>query len=244
MYLDIIREHGITPNFFMSEEYFRIAGFHERFRSDYFIVYDPDGQIMFPPITPAGKIPMNGKWEIGFPCNEINGELFDCQFIYDTIPDMSDSTLCGGRWKTTRKNIHKVERELGTIIADKTYPFSDQQLQDILLNWTPSAETQIYNPDVIIAHVYKSNNRIALLAKGELVGILIFDTNWKYINFRYCFVKPGIDGLSDYARIFFRMYMKDSPLQINDGGSLGRESLYRYKKRLNPVEIQYIRSNL
>lgn len=247
-YLELLQRRDISPNFWCSEEYWEKAGWEELEGLSSCRVIDSEGIEMLPPVSDYNFFDINASYWTGFPNQQPpKGTFLDHEFIYEPIPDMED--LPGGEWRTTRKNMNKVLREYDNCPIfiptdeDETDP---GEIADVFEEWTSANDIKtIEDPDVMIKFVTEGRNRLSLYLMGRLSGILVFDMNWKYINFRYCVVRP-LPGLSDYARIWFRhmVYHRYPGKLINDGGSLGRDSLYQYKKRLCPLEINKIWSTL
>lgn len=264
-YLETLQKFNITPNFFCSKEYWNRAGWTEQVLMDsgrsylgttetLLTVVDADNNRMLPTICEStGEIVQSVPYWIGFPGKKClladsfqDYQFQDYQFIYDsllfcTFPRLNP--LQGHKWKTVRKNIHRVQREHGHIMLKGPNSIPnleyEQNVQALLLQWSKPKSNKIFDPDVMINFLLHGENRILLYIESEFVGVLVWDENWKYINFRYCLVKP-YPGLSDYARVLFRNIMSQQKKLINDGGSLDNKDLFQYKKRLNPVEIQEI----
>jgi len=179
--------------------------------------------------------------EVSFVGAPLLERFFDHQFIYEPInPDNIDEFLSGKQMKSVRKQYNKYR--------DILTPFYNTQddPEDLLMKWV--GERDLYDPDVFVNYVFHGDNRIFIKnQKGELVALLIWDYNYKFINFRYCLVDPDYKGLSDYCRVLFRqlMYLRFPTKLINDGGSLGSPTLYTYKQKLKPlkVDLLYYKSN-
>lgn len=214
--------------------------------SEHHWVEDSEGEIMLPTIFKNGTV-VPTYWA-GFSNIQPDfhykrkAELLDYEFIYEPI-DIKD--MIGKQWKTTRKNIHKIQREHGELKMDGVNSITAEMISDLVdewaqAEWMDKEKDTIQDADVMTDYLLKGQNRRTLWIGNEFVGMWVWDENWKYINFRYCILKP-YPGLSDYARILFRC--KANKL-INDGGSLDRDELYKYKERLNPVEINKIYTTL
>jgi hypothetical protein len=245
-YLDRLEALRIEPNFFCSEEYFRRSGWTPWEDDIYIGVKDEDGYCALPPLPKVGTDPdYIVPHFAGFPGGPIRSPLrfLDYEFIYEGFPGYDDINhldriLLGGKWKSIRKNIHGVYRELGqNFFMGCNIPESDAE--DLLIKWAEGRD-DIFSPDTMTAYVLSGDNRAGIFRGPgrELFAILVWDSNYQYINFRYCVVRD-IPGLSDFARIVFRA---GTEKQINDGGALGNPGLERYKRKFNPVKINSIYS--
>lgn len=247
IYLKTLEKFNIVPNFWCSEEYWEKAEWCEYSFFDLITVKDKEGNPMLPTINiKTGTIDPSYESQYSFPFQDFGffeWKFLDYQFIYDPIEDMNN--LPGNKWKTTRKNIHKISREAektGYCFYEPTPPI--KECEKLLEIWTCNNNVEDYfDPEILIKFVLFGNNRIFLRYKDALQAILTFDENYKYINFRYCIVN-NFPGLSDYTRILFRQMMSYKNKQINDGGCLGRPGLEKYKRRLNPAKIQTIKTGI
>ncbi len=95
----------------------------------------------------------------------------------------------------------------------------------------------------MVKYVLEGENRWGLFANGNLVGMNIWDENYRFINYRYC-IDDGAPDLNRYLRLKF--YTHDIIISkgkyINDGGSLGDEGLREFKMRLNPYRVYTVTS--
>lgn len=243
-----------SPNFWCSEEYFEKAGWgvveHGPWKggSDaaWYSVMDDTGKNMLPAVEKTGM----GLWYrncwAGFstmdPARAKTGvDFLDYEFIYRPSDFMD---LSGGAWHTTRKNMRWAEKDAGE--GFQLWPaVSEAAIEELVTAWSEdSGEVEYYDPEIMLKYLFHGQNRLFVVGRsGRLYGILAWDSNWRYINFRYCVVRPGIRGLSDTARVmFYRFsYARCFPgLLVNDGGSLDRPGLHRYKTRLNPFQVNQI----
>jgi hypothetical protein len=243
-YLELLQKFGIKPNFWCSEEYWKHAHWREVGLKVCSWVEDGKYNTMLPPIFNNGFIATQSPFWAGFAGMEKMGKRLDYEFIYKPISDLGD--LPGKQWHTTRKNIHKTQREHGMLAMRSTLPSDIEVIGEIMEEWVKENEIEILeDADVMYKFVMEGENRITLMIKDKIVGLIIFDENFKYINFRYCIVQPW-PGLSDYARMLFHkaVFYRYPGMLINDGGCLDREDLFKYKKRLCPIEINSIWSTL
>jgi hypothetical protein len=242
MYLDLLKKYGIKPNFWCSEEYWEKAGWKEVFNQYWAWVEDENKKRMLPTLSiiKNSYSALSNEYWADFSNTLFSlskRELLDYEFIYEPIPNIED--LPGKKWKTTRKNIHRVQKQFGELEIKPIEPIKDSIIENFIESYLPDEE--LYDPEVMIKYLLYGKNRKLLVAKNTIMGIIVWDENFKYINFRYCVVKED-PGLSDYARILFRKYIHDNypGKLINDGGSLDKPSLYKYKERLCPLEINKI----
>ena len=245
LYLQALERGRLIPNFWCSEEYWEKAGWEEHFIPEMglIIIGDEEGRVMLPPMLSDGRVAILADGSLlpwaGIPGLH-GGSFLDFQFIYSAIRSLDD--LKGGVWRTTRKNINKVQRERGNIISSGYV--TPTEAQDILIQWTQGNGIEEYNdPEVLTKYVLDGEGRIPLFYEKtqKMAALLVYDENYKYINFRYC-ITDNLPGTSDYVRMLFRVFMYNKGKLINDGGALGRPGLDKYKRRLNPVQIHEIRS--
>lgn len=251
-YLGELKKRNINPNFYCSEEYFEKAGWIEdRDEENVIIIFDfSKSNIMLPVIDLDSIRFLSSSFYAGF-CNlnsvcfkeDIKLNFLDYEFIYDPSQFLS---LSGNKWKKVRKNLKWCREDFGKLDAFYTYENYDQLEIDNFLNiWVNSMEGQkLYDPEVFLKYIFFGKNRLLFKNnKGVIKGIACWDENWKYINFRYCLVNNSEGrGLSDTCRVLFYRYINACMpgKLVNDGGSLGIPSLYKYKEKLNPIEINKI----
>ena len=77
---------------------------------------------------------------------------------------------------------------------------------------------------------------------GKLYGICAYDENYKYVNFRYCAVLPVIRGLKEtiWQQFLQYVFFAKSNKLVNSGGSFKKKSIYNFKLKFSPVEINEI----
>ena len=259
MYMDVLKSHGIEPNWWCSEEYFEKAGWVETSDGYSCCVREDDGTVVLPPI----RIATNGPTWANSPTGEVwaglatyyptqgfalpgdggpEAEFLDYNFIYDPL---DFATMPGKKWATFRKNCRKYQRRspvLLSYIPAKDLPYVKfTHYADRLLNeWLP-AQPEIEDAETIVKYVYEGQHRMILIGKhDEIHGINIWDENYYYTNFRYC-ICCDRPYLSEFMRYLFYMYINRQsqalPKPVNDGGSLGRESLKKFKMKLNPTKV-------
>jgi hypothetical protein len=238
-YSELLRTFKIPPNFYISDEYFEAAEWFIIKDKDSVWVEDSDGVCVLPEITMKGKVNPSRKYLAGFPwMNE--GHMFDFQFIYTPIDFLH---LSGSQWRTVRKNLNRTEKEIGESLLMEVVDRPDPER--FLQRW--EADENFHDPETFVKYVFR-NRAVSFYGQksGKIYGLAYWDENHVFINFRYL-IHEDIPGLSDSLRVYFMRFVWDvlkSGKMVNDGGSLDRESLYWYKKRLNPLAILEIRSTL
>jgi len=253
-YLGELKKRNIPPNFYCSEEYFEKAGWIEDWdEENVIIIFDSSkSHIMLPVIDLDSIRFLSSSFYVGFSnlnsiCFKENIKLnfLDYEFIYDPSQFIS---LSGNKWKKARKNLKWCREDFGKLYVYVTYGDRDQDRLKggcFLDKWVDSIEgKELYDPEVLLKYVCFGKNRLLVENNQEEVkGIICWDENWKYVNFRYCIVNNSEGrGLSDTCRVLFYRYINSirPGKLVNDGGSLGISSLYKYKEKLNPIEINKI----
>lgn len=232
-FLELARIKRKNPNFWMSEEYIELSGL-KFFESENTIGFLDDDDFWFFPVYNST---LNAFICIGNVTgfqNEPFGKFWDHEFIYDPRNFLN---LSGNKWKVFRKNVRKHQekdweyRKLESIEQDEVI--------QLFLEWVEGKE--IYDPETFTKFVILGRNRFGLFLDGELKGVNIADTNYKYINYRICF-DTGELYLNEFLR--WKFYTSEWVLSqnklVNDGGCLGSEGLKRFKKKLQPIEIKDI----
>lgn len=237
-YFHQMEKLGANPNFFMSSEYIARAGWKFRIRDTVLEAVDSDGHVMLPALCQETVIERAWASTIDPPEGlSRRMDFLDHQFIYDPH---NFADLSGRKWRTTRKNMEEARAD---VEEGFVYYVMDQErsnaLDKFLSDWA-SAQEDMYDPEVMVDFLLNGKHRLLIVGERSLAiyGELVWDSNYRYTNFRYCVVRPGVRGLSDTCRVMFYRYMDGlGPWLVNDGGSLGRPSLYDYKMRLNPIEV-------
>ena len=234
-FLTMAQQKGKSPNFWMSEEYIDLAGLEWSEGYGFQGFRDEERVWIFPYFLTHHQI-FSGTHSLTSFQDEPKGGLsfWDYEFIYDPKDFLS---LNGKKWKTFRKNIKKH--------WPKDYKYrrlKDQDQDDVaelFLKW--SEGKTLYDPETFTNFVLWGKNRWGLFLDGVLRGVNVFDTNWKYINYRICF-DDGELYLNEYLR--YKFYTSQWTLEqnklVNDGGCLGSEGLERFKRKLNPIEVKMI----
>jgi hypothetical protein len=232
-YLKTLRENNYTPNFWCSEEYFCYAGWKTENYAGRVSVKDDEGNLMLPIIS-NGKIIIEGFWWSGLMFKSFEKyDFLDYNFIYNPSHFLN---LEGSKWKIFRKNIKKFPRNKNGLRYD--YIDDAGTVADILVDWLSARKEDetIHDDEVILKYLNHPEKKI-LFDDNEIYGINIWDENFKFVNYRFCFVKD-FPFLSEYMRYLF--YTDEDILNknklVNDGGSLDNEGLFNFKVRLNPIE--------
>lgn len=247
MYFSAIKKGGHLPNFWCAEEYFEKAGWQVLYESGAdkvtLRVVDDAGQLMLPKMVAAtGFVEREDCWA-RFSTLSPLGEFLDYEFIYDPREFLK---LSGDKWRKVRKNLRWAEQDAG-----ESFYFSTEagsvEIGQFLEYWAQESEQadSWYDSEVFLKYMFEGKSRWFLRGSQthKLYGIIATDRNFRYINFRYCVVQPKIRGLSDTARVKFYQLLAQSfwgDFLVNDGGTLGRDSLYNYKMKLNPRQVNKI----
>lgn len=248
-YLNLVQSQNLTPNFWMSEEYIEkkglvwcrdskslLEGFKETSESnEWFFLPIYDSMFWFN----SNAIYCGFLRQDNSPYQDI---FLDYQFIYDPKDFLN---MEGHKWATFRKNVKKYPHRKTTGYPFYTNLYTDEdedetknEIIEFITNWSIRKENKIYDPEILVKYALQGQHRKVLFFEERLVGINIWDENFKFINFRYC-IDNGEPFLNEYMRYLF---YTDPEIQnknklVNDGGSLDSEGLFNFKKKLNPIEI-------
>lgn len=253
-YLTLLAQSRILPNFWVSPAYLERAGAQE-YESGDLIWLEADGVPLFPPLSFSGKIAPMEQWPVpycwsdfeGFTADTEHKELLDYEYLYAPA---NFKSMVGGKWATFRKNCRKYPtRNPGSTYNRDTEPTVDE-LVLLLQRWAAKfdEEDTIHDFPIILRYIenieHQSNFGWKTLRSkyGELIGINIWDRNWKYINFRYCFCDQSIPFLSEYIRWLFYtdpVIVSQNRL-VCDGGVLDRPELKSFKEKLNPYRVREV----
>ena len=246
-YLDALERFQIEPNFWCSEEYFQRAGWRVELDSGIVAYVLEDQEPMLSPVGlktgnsyPTGVL-RGGIWA-GFP-GDIGDYLLDYNFIYDP---KSFLDLSGGKWQVFRKNSRKYPNRFGDgFYTDRWHTVIDEEdVKDLFISWLEGKEGEIHDDEVMLDYLLNGDHKKVLIDDdGKIVGINVWDENYRYVNFRHCVCDPG-KFLSEYMRLLF--YTDPEILSknklVNDGGALDSPELYRFKMKLNPIKVNEIYS--
>jgi hypothetical protein len=239
-----MERNGIEPNFFCSLPYW--------FLSDSEYQYDWNGSwivsdslCMIPPL--GENTGVDFIWSDFNRYNPGPGwykEFLDWEYLYDPC---SFQDLSGKKWRKFRKNCCKwADTHEEFIYTEK--PPNSNEIKALLLAWFGQAGMDsIQDPELIyemsFSH-FPGIRRKFIKHNGQLFGINIWDSNYKYVNYRFCIPKPGEPFLDECMRNLF--YTDSEILQtgklVNDGGSLGNKNLEWFKDKLNPIRKRAVYS--
>lgn len=260
IYIDRCEKLGYHPNFWLSERYFKHAGWRVEQVGDYLRVLDSEGVDMLLPVNlyyPNNKFKldvlrnMKYVWALYpgitgiMPGNmwvREHMEKLDEQFIFEPSDFL---TMEGGDWSTFRKNCRKFPNryEGGELRAAISHHRDEEMIEEtlnILVEWLSALgpDAEVYDDDVILAYCKDPDASFHCIFDGDsnkLLAINIFDTNYAYTNFRYCLCR-NLPYLSEYARWKFYTDNVSRWKRVNDGGSLGNPKLHAFKQKMNPSE--------
>lgn len=248
-YLETLKALKVAPNFFCSDEYFEKAGITETIRPDGWICLNDENWLVSPPIHPTKGAGWPGDVSHQIWCDfdlfgynlDAQSEFLDYEYIYDPKRFLR---MEGKQWAVFRKNVRKFPKRYPLMlkyIAATPYSFWES-LKGLLINWlvNRSSEEVIQDDEVMKKYVLHGNNRKILFdSTGHLLGVNVWDDNYKYINFRFSICEP-LDFLNEYMRYLFYTdeEILDSGRLVNDGGALGNPKLEAFKDKLNPIVVK------
>ena len=98
-----------------------------------------------------------------------------------------------------------------------------------------------------MSYLFSGNANVKVLVKEAnpevVLGLVGWDRNYEYTNFRYVLSRPGEAFLDEYARLLF---YTDSEIHrgllVNDGGTLDNPNLERFKDKLNPISKRRVKT--
>lgn len=247
---------GIDPSFFHSLPYLELAG-AECYSNPVYVWVELEGWIMFPPLPLSNVgivgsdrfIPKGDIW-CGNPGDDKLGawsayqpEFLDWEYIFDPAHFQN---MAGGSWNTFRKNVRKWPRENPEWIYTDDLIAWDP-LPPLMGDWLEDRATDTEDAELMLKMVFSARSDVGKKfmyngkqtpgnSYGELVGVNVWDINYKYVNYRLCIAKPGERFLDEFMR--YQFYMDEwlwlSGKKVNDGGSIGRKGLERFKDKMNP----------
>jgi len=262
LYLKELERRRIEPNFWTSEEYIQKAGLQQVMEDGWLFIVE-DGAVVLPPLPIGPQAPFDKKiWSDfhehipghtpQFHREYFDGELdeLDLEYIYDPL---NFNHMDGAHWAVFRKNCRKwPNRNPGEIVYDRLTLSNDNPhgLFELIVSWLTgleeSGEEEIHDHEVLLKYLYNGLNRKALWLDGELMGVNIWDSNYKYINYRYCICRPDQPFLSEYLRWRFytdrviQLTRKQTGKLVNDGGVLDRPALKAFKDKMNPCRVRSV----
>lgn len=163
-------------------------------------------------------------------------EFLDWEYLYSPL---SFQEMSGKKWETFRKNSRKWVNRNGPVSLT-CERLNTPEAEGLIGGWLDSrGDEDIYDVEAILDYLLNGRGNTGVIrdSKGGLLSILGWDENWKYINFRYLIVRPGEPFLDELSRLTF---YQDQRIHrnyklVNDGGTLGSESLEQFKDKLNPL---------
>ena len=247
-YFDLAERAGYTPNFWCSYAYASLAGWRsERLTTPGIeAVVDKDGMWMFPPVSLEGKpyfhLLGHDVWSdfIGWRPEDrtTRSKELDLEYIYDPRNFMN---MAGGDWMSFRKNSRKWPRANPLHV----YQPAKEETVEAMIGWLEGRQDNIFGADMMERYLTQPRKDVGikgLFCKGECVAANVWDSNWKYINFRYSFVKEGEPFLAEFARLLF--YTDPDILRagkmVNDGGMLDNPGLKFFKDKMNPISVRQV----
>lgn len=245
-YLDLLEKHNITPNFWISDEYFKKARFNTMIGEDdnSITVWD-DNQLVFPAIDKNGKFlrGVNPIWADfdGYKDEWKEPKFLDYNYIYNPF---NFNNMEGNKWAVFRKNVRKFPERINHMIAYSSYRAYDtlckgsfeKELVELAEDWLKKIDF-VHDEKTFLKYLFEGENRGILYdSMGKIYGINIWDENYEFVNFRYCICGKH-EFISEYMRYCF---YTDKEIQyknkfVNDGGILDNPELARFKDKLNPI---------
>jgi len=212
---------------------------------------------MFPPVPiqeRAGTPPVDFVWsdfDGTEPWEGYESVFLDFEYIYD--PKNFQGPLEGKKWKTFRKNARKWPKahEGFRCISSLAPEHYNDEVRILLADWglrkldeAEDFETMMIfalRPPPGVGHFYVIDE------KGELASVSVWDRNWKFINYRFLIVRkdgPKDAFLDEFSRLAFHRYCAETfpGTLINDGGTLGKPGLERFKDKLHPIRKRRVYS--
>ncbi len=263
LYLKAMETHNIDPNFWISKEYFEAADFRDvvldGWDDDKLISVESDetDQYIFPPIsllhgatdhTDQVIFPYRkGVWS-DFSNASYTGddhELLDLEYLYNP---KDFTNMVGKRWAVFRKNVRKWPRKQdGRFSYWKLNNYQKKwyhdRIKNLVIEWLENHHGVIQDSEALLHYALHGKNRHILFNtdRSEVVGINCWDSNWKYINFRWSICKK-----EPYLNEFMRyMFYRDPEIRnqdklVNDGGVLDNPNIKAFKDKMNPVRVRRV----
>jgi len=249
---------GIDPSFYHSLAYLELAG-AECYQNVHWMWVELEGWIALPPLQFSADPKTLGNESIFFPGGDIwcaglkeelsvwsnyQPELLDLEYIFDPA---EFNHMDGGKWNTFRKNVRKWPRENPEWIYTDDLIAWDP-LPPLMGEWLEDRAADTEDAELMLKMVFSARSDVGKKfmyngkqtpgnSYGDLVGVNVWDMNYKYVNYRLCIAKPGERFLDEFMR--YQFYMDEwlwlSGKKVNDGGSIGRSGLERFKDKMNPL---------
>jgi len=174
----------------------------------------------------------------------------DLEYLYDP---RSFLDMKGKSWAVFRKNVRKFpDRYKGGTeynwidFYDLRRDRREEKIGSLLEEWLEDRPDQeIHDSQLMIDYLFRGWRRKVLwnTSSNQLLGINVWDENWKYVNFRFSICR-NTPFLSEYMRYLFytdKTILNPNKL-VNDGGVLDNDSLKRFKDKLNPISVRQVNS--
>lgn len=243
-YLETLRKTEISPNFWCSEEYLKLAGAKIYYNEERNAIWpELDEFCLLPPLT---TIPVPAASFEFYPLpiwsdfNQFKSfgscEFLDWEYIYDPTNFVA---MEGKNFSSFRKNVRKLPSRTQLQLEYKWITgVPEDSVWTMFFSWVKNHGVEnLQDSDLIEKYLVCGQDRKGLWMGDKLVGINIWDDNWKYVNFRYHFYDPNEPFLSEYLKRLFYIDMLslNKGKLVNDGGTLGNPNLEFFKDRLNPI---------
>lgn len=255
-YLKMIEKQKIDPNFYVSIPYITLSDG---------ICYEEKGMIwievgdwmLFPPLINFDKY---HELDLDYTIMKIwsdfdnlrntdlspNGFADDLQFMdWEYIFDPNSfKDLSGKKWGVFRKNIRKWPRNNPNWLYTRF--INKEECLKLLGYWLEEKSETAQDAELMIKFIENDEGieKKCLYKDEKLVAINIWDENYKYVNYRYCFVDHSEPFLDEFVRYLF--YTDKAILSknkfINDGGTVNNVGLEKFKDKLNPYRKRKVYS--
>lgn len=243
LYLRLMEEYKLLPNFITSREYLLSSNIINAIDSvtdyEYLRLVDRGTKCnLIPPISMTKPTLFHGSKCLldseGFKWGVTGHYFWDYEYVY-CPSDVID--LNGSHKSTFRKNVSRfASKNCNSFVS-----ISGKKASNFFIYWLQRVknEMEIFEPEVINHYLLSSVNNMGLFILDRLVGVVSWDENYKFINFRYCFSLRDVPYTDEFLRYsfyeFINSYRKGK--LVNDGGSLGSEGLERLKRKLCPCLV-------
>jgi hypothetical protein len=170
-------------------------------------------------------------------------QFLDYEYLYDSKAFLD---LSGGRWNTFRKNSRK------WLKGHDKWVYTDvlrlgSSLEELIGEWLEKKQETVQDGEFIIKYLLDVNPDIHckyLYADNRLFAVNAWDENYRYINYRFCIVRPDEPWLEEFVRLLFYtdQEIQNTGKLVNDGGVVGSVGLERFKEKLNPYSKRNVYS--
>jgi hypothetical protein len=232
IYSAILENSGLLPNFWCSEEYWKLGGWTAYCENGCYWL-EEDGKHVLPTFRRDGSLREEECWA-DFPYTEapkgLQKEFLDYNYWYRA----SDfQTMEGSKWAVFRKNCRKWPRRN----PDHEWirgPYFVSPLLALVERWAEKHET-VHDDDLLWAYMNRAHNNCFLKYEGRIVAWMSWDHNFRATNFRWLIIEPGQPFLDEYCRWYFYNHLVPPQSMVNDGGVLDSAGLEKMKDKLNPA---------